>query len=49
MILHTFDKDFKWAGEVNGKKAINSTFNYVIYITDYNGIVTKHTGSITVL
>jgi len=49
MILHTFDKDFKWAGEVNGKKAINSTFNYIIYITDYNGIVTKHTGSITVL
>jgi len=49
MVFHTFDKDFKWAGEVYGKKAINSTFNYIIYITDYNGIVTKHTGSITVL
>jgi len=49
MIFHSTDKDFKWAGEVYGKKAINSTYNYVIYITDYNGIVTKHTGSITVL
>ena len=49
MIFHTFDKNFKWTGEVNGKIYINTIYNYVIYITDYNGITTIHKGSITVL
>ncbi len=49
MVFHTFDKDFKWAGEVNGKTYFNATYNYVIYVTDYNGITTIHKGSITIL
>ena len=49
MIFHTYDKNFIWTGEINGKTFINTIYNYVLYITDYNGIVTKYTGSITVL
>ncbi len=49
MIFHTFDKDFKWGGDVYGKIYFNATYNYVIYVTDYNGITTIHKGSITIL
>ena len=49
MIFHSVDKDFKWYGDFFGKTYINVTYNYIIYITDYNGISNIHKGKITVL
>lgn len=49
MVYHTTNKDFEWNGTVNGKLFVGATYNYILRITDYEGVTSTHKGSITVL
>ena len=48
-VFYSTDKNFRWNGEVNGKTAIGSVFNYIIRCTDANGKPSVFRGSVTVL
>lgn len=49
MVYYTTNKDFEWDGRVNGKLYVNSVYNYLLKVVDYNGYATMFKGSITVL
>ena len=49
LVFYSKDKNFKWNGSVNGRSYYNATYTYILIVTDYNGIVTRHAGAITVL
>ena len=49
LVYYTDRKDFKWDGVVNNNIYYNATYIYILVITDYNDITTRHTGSITTL
>ena len=48
-VFYSTDKNFRWNGEVNGKLAVGSVFNYIVRYTDANGKPSVITGSVTVL
>lgn len=48
-VFYSTDKNFRWNGEVNGKVAVGSIFNYIIHCTDIIGKPYLFTGSVTVL
>ena len=37
MVYYSTDKSFRWNGEVDGKLAVNSVFNYIIHYKNING------------
>lgn len=49
IVYKTYDKNFKWCGEVYGQLPINTIYQYVIVIVDQRGIETMKKGTITVL
>ncbi|MCR4966034.1 MAG: gliding motility-associated C-terminal domain-containing protein [Bacteroidales bacterium] len=49
LVYHTTSKDFEWDGRVNGKLFVNTVYNYLLKVVDYNGYATMYRGSITVL
>ena len=49
MVYHTTNKDFEWNGSENGKLFVGATYNYILRITDYEGVSSTHKGSITIL
>ena len=49
LVFYSTDKNFCWNGEVNGKLAVGSVFNYIIRYTDTYGKPHLLTGSVTVL
>lgn len=49
MVYHTTNKDFRWNGSENGKLFVGATYTYTLYIIDYEGISSRHKGSITIL
>ncbi len=49
MVYYTTNKDFEWDGRVNGKLYVNTVYNYLLKVVDYNGYATMFRGSITVL
>lgn len=49
VIYHTTNKDFEWNGSENGKFFVGATYNYILRITDYEGVTSTHKGSITIL
>jgi gliding motility-associated-like protein len=48
LVFYSKDKNFQWGGTVNGKLAYNAVYNYILSVTDYNGITTRHTGALGV-
>lgn len=44
LVFYSKDKNFVWDGSVNGKPVYAQTYNYILFVTDYNGITTRHTG-----
>lgn len=48
LVFYSKDKNFKWDGTVNGKLATHATYNYILLVTDYNGITTRHSGNLGV-
>ncbi|HPE41050.1 MAG TPA: gliding motility-associated C-terminal domain-containing protein [Bacteroidales bacterium] len=48
-VYKTFDKNFKWCGEVFGQTPVNMIYQYVLIIVDQRGIETMKKGTITVL
>ena len=48
-VYYSTDKNFHWNGEVNGKVAVGSTFNYIIRCTDANGKAHSFKGFLNVL
>jgi gliding motility-associated-like protein len=49
MVYHTTNKEFEWNGAVNGRIFSGATYTYTLTITNYEGVTSKHKGSITVL
>ena len=49
IVYHTTNKDFEWNGTVNGKLLVGATYTYTLYIVDYEGVSSRHKGSITIL
>ena len=48
-VFYSTDKAFQWDGSVEGKRAVNAVFNYVIWCTVAGGRPYRFTGSVTVL
>ncbi len=48
-VFYSTDKNFRWNGEINGKIAVGSVFNYIIHYTDLANRPLILRGSITVL
>lgn len=48
-VFYTTEKGFQWCGKVNGKIYPNAIYQYILIVTDYNGIETMHKGHITTL
>ena len=48
-VFYSNDKNFRWHGEVNGKLAANTVFNYIIRYNDVNGKPFVVSGQIVVL
>ena len=48
-VFYSTDKNFCWKGEISGKLAVGSVFNYIIHYTDIVGRPFTIRGSITVL
>ena len=49
LVYSTTNKDFEWDGRVNGKLYVNTVYNYILKVVDYNDYATMFRGSITVL
>ena len=49
IVFHTTNKDFRWNGTENGKLFYGATYTYTLYIVDYEGVASRHKGSITIL
>jgi gliding motility-associated-like protein len=49
IVYHTTNKDFEWNGTENGKLFVGATYNYTLYIVDYEGVSSHLKGSIIVL
>ncbi|MBO7491922.1 MAG: gliding motility-associated C-terminal domain-containing protein [Bacteroidales bacterium] len=49
VVFYTTSKDFEWDGRVNGKLYVNTVYNYILKVVDYNDYATMFRGSITVL
>ena len=48
-VFYSTDKAFQWDGSVEGKRAVNAVYNYVIWCTVAGGRPYRFTGSVTVL
>lgn len=48
-VFYTTEKGFQWCGQVNGKIYPNAIYQYILIVTDYNGIETMQKGHITTL
>lgn len=49
LVYQTKNKDFEWDGRVNGKLFVNTTYNYILKVVDYDNYATMYRGSILVL
>jgi len=49
VVYHSTGTNLRWDGRVNGKIMYNQTFNYILYITDFNGDIKRYKGSLLVL
>ena len=48
-VFHSTDKAFQWDGSVEGKRAVNTVYNYVVRCTAAGGRPDRLTRSVTVL